>query len=127
MGARKIVYVCMNQGVQGKCMTNKAGQLLFLGGTPTHDTPLTTQSALPTELPGLYVYNTTQHKAKSNPNTPCYGNMSEQTGVIKPPKTPNSKLWYLHESRGCRSASAAVFYSAYAIPSISSSGVLHSV
>ena len=53
-----------------------------LGGTRTHDTLLTRQSALPTELPGQLSrqgslagrtlslqHNTTQHKAKSNPNT----------------------------------------------------------
>ena len=69
----------MNQGVQGKCITNKAyqpGQLFFpkgaaLGGTRTHDTLLSRQSALPTELPGQLAgralslqYNTTQGKVK---------------------------------------------------------------
>ena len=56
------------------------GKRAALGGTQTHDTPLTRQSALPTELPGQLSrqgsslqYNTTQHRAKSNPNTLCYG------------------------------------------------------
>ena len=49
---------CMNQEVQGKCITNKATPTrttpfskekgAALGGTRTHDTPLTRQSALPT-------------------------------------------------------------------------------
>ena len=40
----------------------------FPSGTRTHDTPLTRQSALPTELPGQLSRqgSTTQHKAKSN-------------------------------------------------------------
>ena len=48
-----------------------------LGGTRTHDTLLTRQSTLPTELPARQLsrqgsiinlqHNTTQHKAKSNP------------------------------------------------------------
>ena len=45
----------MNQGVQGKCITNKATPTekgAALGGTRTHDTLLSRQSALLTELPG---------------------------------------------------------------------------
>ena len=53
----------MNQGVQeGKCITNKATPTrttpfskekgAALGGTRTHDTQLTRQSALRTKLPG---------------------------------------------------------------------------
>ena len=83
----------MNQGVQGKCITtNKAiptrttpfskEKRASLGGTRTHDTLLTRQSALPTELPGQLSRqgskSTTQHKAKSNPNTLCYGTDSTE-------------------------------------------------
>ena len=74
---------CMNQGVQSKCITNKATPTrttpfskekgAALGGTRTHDTPLTRQRALPltrqsdlpTELPGQLSRqgsrSTTQH------------------------------------------------------------------
>ena len=60
----------MNQGVQGKCITSNTNQdnsffKAALGGTRTHDTPLTRQSALPTELPGQLsrqgAKSTTQH------------------------------------------------------------------
>ena len=57
-----IIVTYMNQGVQGKCITNKATPTrttpfskekgAALGGTRTHNTLLTRQSALPTELPG---------------------------------------------------------------------------
>ena len=82
------VYYCtacyMNQGVQGKCIAIPPRAAPFskekgaaLGGTRTHDTLLSRQSALPTELPGQLSKqgskSTTQHKTKSNPNTPCYG------------------------------------------------------
>ena len=80
----------MNQGVQGKCITtNKAiptrttpfskEKRAALGGTRTHDTPITRQSALPTELLSRQgSKSTTQHKAKSNPNTLCYGTDSTE-------------------------------------------------
>ena len=70
--------ICMNQGVQGKCITNKAiptrttpfskEKGAALGGTQTHDTLLSRQSALPTELPGQLSRqgskSTTQGKVK---------------------------------------------------------------
>ena len=92
----------MNQGVQGK-FTNKAtptrttpfseGKEAALGGTRTHDTLLSRQSALSK--------STTQHNTTQGKDKPQYSvlwhrkpslNMYEQTRVIKPPKTPNSKL-----------------------------------
>ena len=66
--------------VQGKCIAIPTRTTYFskekgaaLGGTRTHDTLLSRQSALPTELPGQLseqgskstIYNTTQHKTKS--------------------------------------------------------------
>ena len=62
--------------VQGKCIAIPTRTTSFskekgaaLGGTRTHDTLLSRQSALPTELPGQLsskstIYNTTQHKTK---------------------------------------------------------------
>ena len=60
--ALSLLTACMSQGVQGKCIENKATPTRTtpfskekgsaLGGTRTHDTLLTRQSALPTELPG---------------------------------------------------------------------------
>ena len=72
----------MNQGVQGKCIATPTRTTPFskekgaaLGGTRTHDTPLTRQSALPTELPGQLSRqgskSTTQH------NTHYCTNISE--------------------------------------------------
>ena len=75
------VYYCtacyMNQGVQGKCIAIPPRAAPFskergaaLGGTRTHDTLLSRQSALPTELPGQLSkqgslqHNTTQDKVK---------------------------------------------------------------
>ena len=75
------IIMCEHEsGVQGKCITNKATPTrttsfskAALGGTRTHDTLLTRQSALPTELPGQLSkqgsksttqHNTTQDKVK---------------------------------------------------------------
>ena len=75
------VYYCtacyMTQGVQGKCIAILPRAAPFskekgaaLGGTRTHDTLLSRQSALPTELPGQLSkqgslqHNTTQDKVK---------------------------------------------------------------
>ena len=112
---------CMNQGVQGKCIATPTRTTPFskekgaaLGGTQTHHTLLTRQSALPTELPvqlsrqgskSTTQHNTTQHKAKSNPNTLCYG--TENTHLIcrsRPRTTKDAQLQikYLHESRVAR-------------------------
>ena len=64
----------MNQGVLGKCiaMTTPFSKekRADLGGTRTHDTPLTTQSTLPTELPGQLSRqgskSTTQHNTRQS-------------------------------------------------------------
>ena len=86
-----------------------------------HDTLLSRQSALPTELPGQLrgralslqhnttqrnttQHNTTQHKAKSNPNTLCYG--TENPRLICRSRQTNKdaqlQIKYLHESSGAR-------------------------
>ena len=90
------VLASMNQGCKASAQQYQPGQLLFskekgaaLGGTRTHNTPLSRQSALPTELPGQLSKqgskSTIQHKqagraltqhkhqTKSTPNTLCYG------------------------------------------------------
>ena len=68
---RGLCCTCMNQGVQDKCTATLTRTTLskekgvVLGGTRTHATLLTRQSALPTELPGQLSRqgskSTTQH------------------------------------------------------------------
>ena len=81
----------MNQGVQGKCITNKATPTratpfskekgAALGGTQTHDTLLSRQSTLPTELPGQLSRqgskSTTQHNTRQS-QTPILCAMAQK-------------------------------------------------
>ena len=83
-------------------------QSLFLekmscpGGTRTHDTLYSRQSALPTELPRQFSWlgpNLTSH---STPDEQANHQLSmkEKAGVMKPPMTPNTKpsiyMFYMH-------------------------------
>ena len=69
----------------------RVGFFTALGGTRTHDTLYSRQSALPTELPRQLSWlgpNLTSH---STPDEQANHQLSmkEEAGVMKPPMTPN--------------------------------------
>ena len=79
----------MNQGVQGKCITTPTRTTPLskekgaaLGGTRTHNTLLTRQSALPTELPGQLNRQgyTTQHNTRQS-QAPIICAMAQKNGT----------------------------------------------
>ena len=83
----------MNGGVQGKCIATPTRTTPFskekgaaLGGTRTHDTLLTRQSALPTELPGQLSRqgskSTTQHNTRQS-QPPILCAMAQKTMYVR--------------------------------------------
>ena len=85
------------QGQTNKAKQHSTPEAVFYrgssGGTRTHDTLYSRQSALPTELPRQLSWlgpNLTSH---STPDEQANHQLSmkEKAGVMKPPMTPNTK------------------------------------